>query len=173
MVFLSIENNETFETPIILIAFMLLKIFFIFKTITNLQKSWEYHQNNFFFLNHLGIIADLMGFSGGKMVKNRLQWRHRRHGFHSCVGKIPWKRKWQPTPVFLSEKSHGQTSLWATVQSSQRAGDPTEHSQCIYHHTLENTNTNVWERINSSPLSERFNTWDWKEKPLCCIVLVK
>ena len=111
MVFLSIENNETFETPIILIAFMLLKIFFIFKTITNLQKSWEYHQNNFFFLNHLGIIADLMGFSGGKMVKNRLQWRHRRHGFHSCVGKIPWKRKWQPTPVFLSEKSHGQRSL--------------------------------------------------------------
>ena len=94
-------------------------------------------------------------------------WRLRRFEFDPWVRKIPWRRKWQPTPVFLSEKSHGQTSLWATVQSSQRAGDPTEHSQCIYHHTLENTNTNVWERINSSPLSERFNTWDWKEKPLC------
>jgi len=23
------------------------------------------------------------------------------------VGKIPWKRKWQPTPVFLPGKSHG------------------------------------------------------------------
>ena len=32
---------------------------------------------------------------------------------------------------------------WATVQSSQRAGDLTEHSQCIYIHTLENTNANV------------------------------
>jgi len=27
------------------------------------------------------------------------------------IGKIPWKRKWQPTPVFLPEKSHGQRSL--------------------------------------------------------------
>ena len=27
------------------------------------------------------------------------------------VGKIPWRRKWQPTPVFLPEKSHGQGSL--------------------------------------------------------------
>ena len=24
------------------------------------------------------------------------------------VGSIPWGRKWQPTPVFLSGKSHGQ-----------------------------------------------------------------
>ena len=26
-------------------------------------------------------------------------------------GKIPWRRKWQPTPVFLPEESHGQRSL--------------------------------------------------------------
>ena len=26
-------------------------------------------------------------------------------------GKIPWRRNWQPTPVFLSGKSHGQRSL--------------------------------------------------------------
>ena len=26
-------------------------------------------------------------------------------------GKIPWRRKWQPTPIFLPEKSHGQRSL--------------------------------------------------------------
>ena len=31
--------------------------------------------------------------------------------FGPWVGKIPWSRKWQPTPVFLSEKSHGQRSL--------------------------------------------------------------
>ena len=30
---------------------------------------------------------------------------------HSLVGKIPWKRKWQPTPVFLPGESHGQRSL--------------------------------------------------------------
>ena len=27
------------------------------------------------------------------------------------VGKIPWRRKWQPTPIFLPEKSHGQRCL--------------------------------------------------------------
>ena len=31
-----------------------------------------------------------------------------RHGFDSRVRKIPWRRKWQPTPVFLPGKSHGQ-----------------------------------------------------------------
>ena len=36
---------------------------------------------------------------------------HRRHGFNIWVGKIPWRRKWQPTPVFLLGKSHGQKSL--------------------------------------------------------------
>ena len=32
----------------------------------------------------------------------------RRPRFDPWVGKIPWSRKWQPTPVFLPEKSHGQ-----------------------------------------------------------------
>ena len=35
----------------------------------------------------------------------------RRHGFNLWVGKIPWRKKCQPTSVFLSGKSHGQRSL--------------------------------------------------------------
>ena len=35
----------------------------------------------------------------------------RRWGFSPWVGKIPWRRKWQPTPVFLPGESHGQRSL--------------------------------------------------------------
>ena len=31
--------------------------------------------------------------------------------FYPSVGKIPWKRKWQPIPVFLPGESHGQRSL--------------------------------------------------------------
>ena len=38
-----------------------------------------------------------------------------RQGFSSWVGKIPWRRKWQPTPVFLPGKSHRQRGLGATV----------------------------------------------------------
>ena len=37
--------------------------------------------------------------------------RCRRHRFDPWVGKIPWRREWQPTPVFLPEESHGQRSL--------------------------------------------------------------
>ena len=37
--------------------------------------------------------------------------RHRRHGFDPWVRKIPWRRKWQLTPVFWPEESHGQRSL--------------------------------------------------------------
>ena len=32
-------------------------------------------------------------------------------GFEPWVGKIPWRRKWQSTPVLLPGKSHGQGSL--------------------------------------------------------------
>ena len=34
-----------------------------------------------------------------------------RPGFNPWVRKIPWRRKWQPTPVLLPVKFHGQRSL--------------------------------------------------------------
>jgi len=34
-----------------------------------------------------------------------------RDGFYSWAGKIPWRRKWHLTPVFLPGKFHGQRSL--------------------------------------------------------------
>ena len=37
--------------------------------------------------------------------------RCRRPGFETWVEKIPWRRKWQPTPVFLPGESHVQRSL--------------------------------------------------------------
>ena len=41
--------------------------------------------------------------------------RHRRGGFDSWVGKIPWRMKWQPTPAFLPGKPYGQGRLGATA----------------------------------------------------------
>ena len=38
-------------------------------------------------------------------------WQCRRHRFDPWVRKTPWRKKWQPTPVFLPGKSHGQRSL--------------------------------------------------------------
>ena len=37
--------------------------------------------------------------------------RRKRHSFNPWVRKIPWSRKWQPTPVFLPAEAHGQRSL--------------------------------------------------------------
>ena len=40
-------------------------------------------------------------------------------GFDPWVGKIPWRRKWQPTPVFLPGKSHGQRSMSGSMGSQK------------------------------------------------------
>ena len=37
--------------------------------------------------------------------------QRRRHRFDPWVGKMPWRRKWQPAPVFLPGKPYGQRSL--------------------------------------------------------------
>ena len=34
---------------------------------------------------------------------------HKRPGLDPWLEKIPWRRKWQPTPIFLPEKLHGQS----------------------------------------------------------------
>ena len=49
-------------------------------------------------------ISVTMGFSGDSVVKNlpgHAGDAGRRHKFDPWVGKIPWRRAWQPTPVFL------------------------------------------------------------------------
>ena len=46
------------------------------------------------------------------------------------VGKIPWKGKWQPTPVFLPGESHGQRGLvGCSPWGLQRIPDMTESAQ--------------------------------------------
>ena len=53
------------------------------------------------------------GFSGGASGKEPdcQCRRHKRCGFNSWVGKIPWKRAWKLTPLFLPGEVHGQRSL--------------------------------------------------------------
>ena len=47
------------------------------------------------------------GFPGGTSGKEpACQCR-----FDPWIGKIPWRREWQPTPVFLPGESHGRRSL--------------------------------------------------------------
>ena len=48
------------------------------------------------------------------LSKSRIHMQCRRHKsreFKPGVTQVPWRRKWQPTPVFLPGKSHGEGSL--------------------------------------------------------------
>ena len=63
----------------------------------------------------IAIVGPILGIglprwlSGLKKKKSASQcWRC---SFNSWVRKIPWKRRWQTTPVFLPEEFHGQRSL--------------------------------------------------------------
>ena len=55
----------------------------------------------------------LEGFPGGASGKEPAFHcrRQKRWGFGPWVKKIPWRRAWHPTPVFLPGESHGQRSL--------------------------------------------------------------
>ena len=52
--------------------------------------------------------------------------RHRRYGFSACAGNIPWRRAWQPTPVFLPGESHGQRSMAGYSPWGHRESDRTD-----------------------------------------------
>ena len=69
-----------------------------------------------------------MGFPGGASDKESAYQcrRCRRLWFDFWVGKIFWSRKWQPTPVFLPGKSHGQRSLAGNSPWGRKELDMTE-----------------------------------------------
>ena len=50
----------------------------------------------------------------------------RRPRFDPRVGKIPWRRKWQSTPVLLPGKSHGEMSLVGCCPLGREESDTTE-----------------------------------------------
>ena len=53
-----------------------------------------------------------LDFPGGSVVKNLPASVGDTGDSDSiCVGKMPWRRKWQPSPVFLPGESHGERSL--------------------------------------------------------------
>jgi len=49
------------------------------------------------------------------------------------LGRFPWRREWQPTPVFLPGKFHGQGAWWA--RWSCKESDTTEHGTHTHTHT--------------------------------------
>ena len=59
--------------------------------------------------------------------------RYKRCGFDPSVGKSPWRRKGQATPVFLPGKSHGQKNLVGYSPWGHQELDVTDHTRMAWH----------------------------------------
>ena len=74
-----------------------------------------------------------------------------RCGFDPWVGKIPWRRIWQPTPEFLPKKAHGQRSLVGYNPCGHKQLDTTEHACTLYQLLNWSLGRYKDERHNSCP----------------------
>ena len=86
-----------------------------------------------------------LDFAGGASGKESACQcgRHRRCGFDSWVGKIPWKRICQSTPVFLPGKSHGHRSLVGYSRWGHKESDMSEATeQCTQAQDPDNPSVN-------------------------------
>ena len=70
------------------------------------------------------------GFPGGASGKENPSVNagdvSKRPEFDPWVGKIPWRRAWQPTPLLLPGESHGQRSLAGYSPQGRKELDTTE-----------------------------------------------
>ena len=117
--------------------------------------GWAVSSDATILLSCLLQARETFGFPGGSYGKVCPQCR--RLGFNPWVGKIPWRRKWQPTPGFLPGESHGHRSLvgyspwghkeldmteWYTHTHTQlsRMAPPSQKIK-----TQKNQNTKFWD----------------------------
>ena len=66
--------------------------------------------------------------------------------FDPCVEKVPWRREWHPTLVFLPAKSHGQRSLVGCSPWGREESDTTEHA-CLH---------GIWHTVGAQQLMVHF-----------------
>ena len=121
-----------------------------------------------------------MGFPGGtkgKEVANSGDIRH--EGSIPELGRSPWRRKWQPTPVFLLGESHGQRSLEGYSPWGHKVSDTTEWLTLSLFHFHPMTQVQSWDSdpgpliVSGSIFTTPGNspdTWDWSIIALQCCV---
>ena len=85
---------------------LLLYLTFLWVGWAPVGSSWFFFFLTFYFALEYGLPRWLSGKISACQCR-----RHRKQGFYPWVQKIPWRRKWQPAPVFLPGNSHGQRSL--------------------------------------------------------------
>ena len=76
-------------------------------------------------------------------------WERERNMFDPWIRKIPLGRKWQPTPVFLPGKSHGQRSLVGYSPWDHKELDTTKRTRA---HTYTHTHTHTHTHLHLNPI---------------------
>ena len=85
------------------------------------------------YLQNRLLVMILMGFPSDSVVKNLLAMREMQEmGVWSLGREDPWRRAWQPTPVFLPGESHGQRSLAGYSPWGQKQSNTTEWLRHTY-----------------------------------------
>ena len=103
---------------------------------------------------NINTAATYMGLPKCLSGKDSTCW-YRRYVFDPWVVKVTWRRKWQPTPLFLPEKSHGQRSPEGYSPWGHKESDTTEWvlMQATY----------TWCKGHSSKLEWKVFWEKWKE----------
>ena len=96
---------------------------FIFCDVSML-RAWLHLSQVINQVNWLISFSVIAAASGKEPVSQN--WSYKRHGFDPWIGKIPWRRAWQPTPVFFLENPHEQRSLAGYSLSGLKELDMTE-----------------------------------------------
>ena len=86
------------------------------------------------YVGHMQQQQDIWGFPGDPSDKEPTCQcrRFKKCGFSPWVGKIPWSRAWQPTPVFLPGESHGKSFHVSPLLSEENLKSNLEYK--TFHH---------------------------------------
>ena len=88
------------------------------------MQPWEGNQEIW------DLVWDPFGFPSGSVVKNPPAMQETQEmQFNPWVGKIPWRRPWQPTQVFLPGESHGQRGLVGYSPVGHKESDTNEATE--------------------------------------------
>ena len=88
--------------------------------------------------------------NGSSEGKESVCLQCRRPGFDPWARKIPWRRKWQSTPVLLPGKSHGQRSLADYSPWDRKESDPTERLHFTWFNLYPQTHGSL-RKLSDSP----------------------
>ena len=103
---------------------------------------------------------DILGFPDRWVVKNPSA-NAGDAGSIPGIGKIPWRRKWQPTPEFLPGNSHGQRRLASYSSWGHKESDKTEqlnnNKTHLYDFEIHNEMGNIVQKYTEGHHGNTFN----------------